>query len=73
MFDKERFYVFSGERDAVDVLTPPPPLVPAARSHRRRLRSRRAAASRAEHAPREPDKLEVQLKLVAVGDRRGAA
>jgi hypothetical protein len=29
IFDKERFYVFSGVRDAVDVLLAPPPLVPA--------------------------------------------
>ena len=42
VFDKERFYVFSGTRDAVDVLRQPPPLVPASDLDRRWLRPRRA-------------------------------
>jgi hypothetical protein len=63
IFDKERFYVFSGTRDAVDVLMSPPPLVPAADliGGGFDLGER---AEPVEHAASEPEKLEVQLKLV---------
>ncbi|HSN33824.1 MAG TPA: hypothetical protein VLU41_14145, partial [Ideonella sp.] len=63
IFDKERFYVFSGGRDAVDVLMSPPPLVPA----RDLIGGGFDLGERnepAEATAREPDKLEVQLKLV---------
>lgn len=63
IFDKERFYVFAGSRDAVDVLMTPPPLVPAADliGGGFDLGERPEPAA---HAARQPDKLEVQLKLV---------
>ncbi|HEY7956879.1 MAG: hypothetical protein ACHQ17_01790 [Polyangia bacterium] len=70
VFDKDKFYVFSGTRDAVDVLQSPPPLVPGhdligggfdlgARSEPRPV------------TPAQPEKLEVELKLVpALSARR---
>jgi hypothetical protein len=69
IFDKERFYVFSGTRDSVDMLKSPPPLVPAADliGGGFDLGEREEPA---EHATREPDKLEVQLKLVASATAR---
>ncbi len=69
IFDKERFYVFSGGRDAVDVLRAPPPLVPAGDliGGGFDLGER---GEPVEHTPREPDKLEVQLKLVASASAR---
>ena len=56
-------------RDAVDVLTAPPPLVPAADliGGGFDLGER---GEPVEHTPREPDKLEVQLKLVASASAR---
>jgi len=69
VFDKERFYVFSGTRDAVDVLKAPPPLVPASDL----IGGGFDLGERSdplEHTPREPDKLEVQLKLVASASAR---
>jgi hypothetical protein len=69
IFDKERFYVFSGTRDAVDVLKTPPPLVPAADliGGGFDLGER---GEPVEHGAREPDKLEVQLKLVPSASAR---
>ena len=69
IFDKERFYVFSGTRDAVDVLRASPPLVPAADliGGGFDLGER---GEPVEHGTREPDKLEVQLKLVASASAR---
>ena len=69
IFDKERFYVFSGTRDAVDVLKSPPPLVPATDL----IGGGFDLGERQEpvvHDTREPDKLEVQLKLVASASAR---
>lgn len=68
-FDKERFYVFSGTRDAVDVLRALPPLAPAGDliGGGFDLGERRDPV---EHSAREPDKLEVQLELVASATAR---
>ncbi|MDB4967508.1 MAG: hypothetical protein JWN44_3197 [Myxococcales bacterium] len=69
VFDKERFYVFSGTRDAVDLLKSIPPLVPATDliGGGFDLGER---SEPVEHNTREPDKLEVQLKLVASATAR---
>ncbi len=63
LFDKERFYIFSGERDLVDVLAAPPPLVPS----QDLIETGFDLGERLEGAPLSPlspEKLEVQLKLV---------
>jgi FtsH ternary system domain X7 len=63
IFDKARFYIFSGVRDAVDVLASAPPLVPAGDligggfDLGERAEPRDAVA-------REPERVEVTLKLV---------
>jgi FtsH ternary system-associated peptide len=69
IFDKEKFYVFSGTRDAVDVLKAPPPLVPAGDliGGGFDLGEQKEPA---EHEVREPTSLEVQLKLVASATAR---
>jgi hypothetical protein len=63
IFDKERFYVFSGGRDAVDVLMAPPPLVPAGDlvGGGFDLGERHEPVA---HTAKEPKKLEVELRLV---------
>jgi hypothetical protein len=72
VFDKEKFYVFSGERDAVEILATPPPLVPA----NDLIGGGFDLGDRAEKDPRamegkKLDKLEVELKLVpSPGARR---
>jgi len=63
LFDKERFYIFSGERDLVDVLAAPPPLVPS----QDLIETGFDLGERLQGAPLSPlspEKLEVQLKLV---------
>lgn len=69
IFDKERFYVFSGERDAVDILKTPPPLVPA----HDLVGAGFDLGERpepVEHAARPPERLEVELKLVPSPEAR---
>jgi hypothetical protein len=63
LFDKERFYIFSGARDTVDVLAAPPPLVPSQDLVETGfdLGERPSAPL---YTPSAPAKLEVQLKLV---------
>jgi hypothetical protein len=63
LFDKERFYVFSGGRDAVDVLMQPPPLVPATDL----IGGSFDLGERPEpleHVPEELKQLDLPLKLV---------
>lgn len=63
VFEKDKFYVFSGTRDAVDVLSTPPPLVPG----NDLVAGGFDLGERAEprlYAAHPPDKLEVELKLV---------
>jgi hypothetical protein len=63
VFEKERFYIFSGGRDTVDVLAAPPPLVPA----QDLVETGFDLGERAVPpplSPSAPEKLEVQLKLV---------
>jgi hypothetical protein len=63
VFEKERFYIFSGERDTVDVLATPPPLVPAQDLVETGFDLGERAVKEM-LAPSAPQKLEVQLKLV---------
>jgi hypothetical protein len=69
LFDKERFYVFSGGRDAVDVLMQPPPLVPAPDL----IGGSFDLGERNEpvpHKAQEIDKLDIVLKLVPAQSAR---
>jgi hypothetical protein len=63
VFDKERFYLFSGTRDTVDVLSTPPPLVPA----QDLIEAGFDLGERPEprlHVVAAPERLQVPLKLV---------
>jgi hypothetical protein len=63
VFDKERFYLFSGARDVVDVLGAPPPLVPGQDLIETGFDLGERAAS-VEVTGSAPASFEVQLKLV---------
>jgi hypothetical protein len=71
VFEKDKFYVFSGIRDAVDILATPPPLVPGNDlvGGGFDLGDRPAKDPRAMQ-PAKPDKLEVELKLVPTASAR---
>ncbi|HZS40617.1 MAG TPA: hypothetical protein VFF06_27480 [Polyangia bacterium] len=70
LFEKERFYVFSGTRDGVLVLSTPPPLVPAQDLISGGFDLGERAEPRVD-AARAPERIEVELKLVpSAGARR---
>lgn len=68
VFQKEKFYIFSGSRDAVDVLDAPPPLVPGhdliGGGFELGEREPRPVAAA------QPEKLEISLKLVPAPNER---
>jgi hypothetical protein len=69
IFEKERFYVFSGTRDAVEVLATPPPLVPAADLIGGGFDLAELGAPLIA-TPQKPERLEVDLKLVPAASAR---
>jgi hypothetical protein len=69
VFDKDKFYVFSGNRDAVDVLATLPPLVPGHDLVGGGFDLGERAEPRA-YVAEPADKLEVELKLVPSADAR---
>jgi hypothetical protein len=71
VFEKDKFYVFSGARDSVDILQTPPPLVPG----QDLVGGGFDLGDRPEKDPRvvqpsKPEKLEVELKLVPTAAAR---
>jgi hypothetical protein len=70
LFEKDRFYVFSGTRDGVLTISTPPPLVPAADLIGGGFDLGERAEPRVQTAV-QPERIEVELKLVPVeGARR---